>query len=66
MSETKTVRVVGYIKTNKVGSECDFEFSEEVDSDLSGEALEAYLEESARDAAFQMMEWEFEVKVTEE
>lgn len=62
MSEFKTVVVRGSIMTNKVGSECEFEFETEIDAELEGEELENELEEEARDAAFSLMEWNFTVE----
>lgn len=62
MSEFKTVVVHGYIKTNKVGSSCEFRFEAEVDAELDGEELENELEEAARDAVFSLIEWNFTVE----
>ena len=62
MSDFKTVIVRGSISTNKVGSECQFEFETEVDSDLEGEELENAVEEVAQEAAFELMEWYFTVE----
>ena len=56
MSEFKKVIIHGSISTDKVGSECKFEFETEVDSDLEGEELENAVEEEAREAAFELME----------
>lgn len=44
----------GSIKTDKVGSDCYFEF--EAEDDASPEEIEA----EARDAAFEKIEWYFE------
>ena len=62
MSEFKKVIIHGSISTDKVGSECKFEFETEVDSDLEGEELENAVEEEAREAAFELMEWYFTVE----
>lgn len=62
MSEFKTVVVRGSIMTNKVGSECEFEFEAEVEAELDGEELENALEEEARESAFELMEWNFTVE----
>lgn len=45
----------GYVATNKVGSDCDFEF--EADDD----ATEDEIGELAREAMFEQIEWNFEV-----
>lgn len=45
----------GYVATNKVGSDCEFEF--EADDD----ATEDEIEELAREAIFEQIEWNFEV-----
>jgi len=47
--------VKGWIETNKFGSRCDFEF--EVEDDTPPEDIE----EMARDAAFENMDWSYEV-----
>lgn len=47
-------KFVGKIGTNKVGSDCEFEF--EVDDD----ATEDEIEDAAREAAFQNVEWNYE------
>lgn len=44
----------GYIKTDKVGSRCEFEF--EVEDDASEEEID----EVARDVAFDRIEWFYE------
>ena len=61
MEELKKVIVRGSIYTNKVGSECEFEFETEVDSDLEGEELDNAVEEVAQEAAFELMGWYFTV-----
>jgi len=43
----------GVIRTNKVGSDCQFEF--EVDDD----ATEGEIEEVARECAFELIDWHF-------
>lgn len=43
----------GRISTDKVGSDCEFEF--EVDDD----ATEAEIEETAREAAFNFIDWSY-------
>lgn len=50
----KTVQ--GYIQTNKIGSECQFEF------DVEDDATEEEIEEMAKDAAFQHIEWSYTVE----
>lgn len=45
----------GSVSTNKVGSNCEFEF--EADDD----ATEDEIEELAREAMFEQIEWNFEV-----
>jgi hypothetical protein len=51
----------GCVSTNKVGSECEFEF--EVEDDATEEEIEA----AAREAMFDHIEWNFEpaTEVTE-
>lgn len=44
----------GSIKTDKIGSECEFVF--EAEDDATPEEIEA----EARDAAFERIEWHFE------
>ena len=44
----------GTIRTNKIGSECEFEFK--VEDDTTPENIE----ELAREQAFQLIEWNFE------
>lgn len=44
----------GTVATDKIGSECDFEF--EVDDD----ATEADIEHEAREAAFDLIQWNYE------
>ena len=46
----------GSIMTNIIGSECDFEF--EVEDD----ATEEEIEEAARDAAFNFIDWSYHEK----
>ena len=53
--ETAMKIVKGWIETNKFGSRCDFEF--EVEDDTPPEDIE----EMARDAAFENMDWSYEV-----
>lgn len=48
-------KIEGYVKTNKVGSICEFEF--EIDDD----ATPAEIEEEAKNAAFEMIEWSYTV-----
>lgn len=48
--------VTGYIATNKVGSQCEFEI--EVEDDATDEEIE----DMAKDAAFNCIEWSYEVK----
>lgn len=43
----------GFIKTDMVGSECEFEF------EVGDEATEEEIEQEARDAAFDNVEWNF-------
>ena len=50
----------GYVSTNKVGSECEFEF--EVEDD----ATEGAIEEAAREAMFDRIEWNYEEEPTHE
>lgn len=47
--------VKGYVETNKVGSMSEFEF--EIDGDYTDEEIE----ELARDAMFEHIEWNYEV-----
>lgn len=47
--------ITGYIATNKVGSSCEFEF--EVEDDVTPEQIE----EMAKDAAFNCIEWSYQV-----
>lgn len=49
----KTIK--GYVRTNKVGSDCEFEF--EVEDDCTDEEIE----EEAREAMFEQIEWGFTV-----
>lgn len=49
-----TRKFTGSISTNKVGSECSFEF--EADDD----ATEDQIEELAREAAFDWIDWNYE------
>lgn len=58
----KRVRVTGSIQTNRVGSECKFDFSMMVPAHLTGEELEAYVEEEAKDSAFDLIEWNYKVE----
>jgi hypothetical protein len=44
----------GVVRTNKVGSGCEFEFETE------DEATPEQIEEDARDAAFQHIEWHYD------
>lgn len=44
----------GYVATAKIGSRCEFEFETEDD------CAENEIEEEARDAAFQFVEWNYE------
>ncbi len=53
----KTVR--GYIATSKFGSDCEFEF--EVDDDTSEEEIE----QLAKEAAFDRIEWNYSVEDSE-
>lgn len=48
-------QIKGSISTDKVGSRCEFEF--EMDDDATAEEIE----EAARDAAFEMIEWGYTV-----
>lgn len=50
-------KFVGTISTNKVGSECKFEF--EMDDDATDEEIE----EAAREAAFNYIEWDYQEDV---
>jgi hypothetical protein len=54
MDNENLVRYVGYIKTSKVGSDCEFEFEAPADTPPDE------LEEWARDVAFNYIEWSFE------
>lgn len=53
-------KVTGEIRTNKVGSDCAFEL--EVDDDLTDEEIE----EIAKQAAYEHVEWNYEVTPIEE
>ena len=44
----------GYIRTDKVGSECAYEF------EVEDNASEDEIEECAREAAFDLVEWNYE------
>jgi len=48
------MRISVSIRTNKVGSECVDEF------DIDANTPEHEIEECAREAAFQMIEWDYE------
>jgi hypothetical protein len=58
MSETITVRV--YVRTNKIGSECDTEL--EFDRDEWEAMSEQEREDACRDAVWNMAEWNYEVE----
>lgn len=47
--------ITGYIKTNKVGSTCEFDF--EVDDDATDEDIE----QMAQEAAFNLVEWDYKI-----
>ena len=49
-------KVKGFIETDKVGSRCGFEF--EVEDDATGAEIEEY----AREAAFELIEWSYTVE----
>ena len=49
------MRISVAIRTNKVGSECVNEF------DIGDDASSREIEEYAQEAAFQMIEWDYEV-----
>ena len=56
--EAKLRMFTGIIASNKIGSECEFEFS--VEADASQEEIES----EAKEAAFEEIEWSFvEVKI---
>lgn len=46
-------RFTGVIRTNKVGSDCSFEF------DVEDDATEEQIEEAARESAFELIDWYF-------
>lgn len=48
-------KITGWIATNKVGSECEFEF--EVEDDATPEEIE----EQARDSAFDLIDWSYRI-----
>jgi hypothetical protein len=48
-------KVTGWIATNKIGSECEFEF--EVEDDATDEEIER----EARDSAFDLIDWSYRV-----
>lgn len=58
MAETKKIRV--WVRTSKVQSLCETEI--EVEADLEDEALE----EAAKDAMFEMINWSYEEVESEE
>lgn len=50
----------GRIGTNKVGSDCEFEFEvNEEDLPKNKEKRREYIEEMAKDAAFQFIDWSY-------
>lgn len=48
-------KIKGSIRTDKVGSSCEFEF------EMEDEATPEEIEEAARDAAFDMIDWGYSV-----
>lgn len=46
-------KFTGFIKTNKVGSRCDFEF--EIEDDATDEEIEEF----AKQNAFDLLEWAY-------
>jgi hypothetical protein len=55
------MRFNGYVKTDKVGSKCEFEFEVEA-SEVEGmneEERQKTIENAAREAAFESVEWTF-------
>lgn len=48
-------QIKGYIKTNKVGSTCEFEF--EIEDDATPEEIEEW----AKEAAFENIEWSYTI-----
>lgn len=59
MGENKKQIVRGFIRTNKVGSRCEFDF--EIDAGTPPEQIE----EMAREAAFESVEWNYSVEEKE-
>lgn len=54
-TDTEMKKIKGYIATNKVGSTCEFEF--EMDDDATLEEIE----EAAREAAFDRIDWSYTI-----
>lgn len=50
------IRIKGTIRTNMVGSECEFEF------EMPDNATDKEIEDAARDAAFEFVDWYYEVE----
>ncbi len=50
----KTIK--GYVNTRNVGSRCTFE------TEVEDDATEAEIEEAAREAMFEQIEWGFEIE----
>jgi len=48
-------KIKGYIRTDKVGSTCEFEF--ELEDDATSEQIDEY----AREAAFDRIEWSYTI-----
>ncbi len=53
MQEVKMILYKGFVSTNKVGSESDFEF------EMEEGATDDEIEQCARDAMFNLVEWSF-------
>jgi hypothetical protein len=49
-------KVTGFVRTNACGSECHFEF------DVQDSATVDEIEEEAKAAAFDMVEWSYEIE----
>jgi hypothetical protein len=54
-TDTKMKKIKGSIATDKVGSRCEFEF--EMDDDATLQEIE----EAARDAAFDLIDWGYTI-----
>lgn len=55
------LRFVGRIGTDRVGSDCEFEFEvDEAELPRGKQARQEAIEEMAREAAFQLVEWSYE------